>query len=599
MSVKLFIVDTGIKADHVEFKNINIADKFGITGGRKSADYNDYFGHGTAIASIISRHIGNNPDIEITCVRIFTTEMRLQEEQLISALEFIYKNYDPDIINLSLGLNVCERIKDLRDICEKLTDRGTVIVAAFDNSGAISYPAAFKNVIGVTTGSSCFKTNDFEHVDDSVVNVAAFGNIQRIAWVSPPYIMLSGNSFACAHASAKIAEIMSGGIRDREMILNEIKKISKVRYNTEKYIETPGIPYKIYKSVLFPFNKEMHALLRFPELIPFEISGVYDTVYSGAVGSTTGRVMSDPVSKSYKINNIKNIEWDSFDTLIIGHTDALSSILNRDEIVHNMIMTAQNYGKNVYSYDDLGYLGYKNSNNIYFPVVSEDNVPPHRFGMLYRISKPVLGIFGTSPKQGKFTLQLKLREMFLSNGYNIGQLGTEPNSLLFGFDTVFPMGYNSSVKIKDEDCVNYLNNEINRMCEAEKDIIIVGSQSGTVTYDTGNLLQYNISQYNFLIGTQPDVVILCVNPYDEPDLIKRTIKFIESSVNKCKVIALVVFPMDIRDDWRGFYGEKEKLSDEKYIQVKNRLTRTTRKPVYELGDDNDTADLYQRIINYF
>ena len=309
--------------------------------------------------------------------------------------------------------------------------------------------------------------------------------------------------------------------------------------------------------------------------------------------------MSDPVSKSYKINNIKNIEWDSFDTLIIGHTDALSSILNRDEIVHNLIMTAQNYGKNVYSYDDLGYLGYKNSNNIYFPVVSEDNVPPYRFGMLYRISKPVLGIFGTSPKQGKFTLQLKLREMFLSNGYNIGQLGTEPNSLLFGFDTVFPMGYNSSVKIKDEDCVNYLNNEINRMCEAEKDIIIVGSQSGTVTYDTGNLSQYNISQYNFLIGTQPDVVILCVNPYDEPDLIKRTIKFIESSVNKCKVIALVVFPMDIRDDWRGFYGEKEKLSDEKYIQVKNRLTRTTRKPVYKLGDDNDTADLYQRIINYF
>ena len=144
-------------------------------------------------------------------------------------------------------------------------------------------------------------------------------------------------------------------------------------------------------------------------------------------------------------------------------------------------------------------------------------------------------------KAGKFTLQLKLREMFLSNGYNIGQLGTEPNSLLFGFDTVFPMGYNSSVKIKDEDCVNYLNNEINRMCEAEKDIIIVGSQSGTVTYDTGNLSQYNISQYNFLIGTQPDVVILCVNPYDEPDLIKRTIKFIESSVNKCKVIALVVF----------------------------------------------------------
>ena len=32
----------------------------------------------------------------------------------------------------------------LKEICSKLVIQGTIIVAAFDNMGAISYPAAFE-----------------------------------------------------------------------------------------------------------------------------------------------------------------------------------------------------------------------------------------------------------------------------------------------------------------------------------------------------------------------------------------------------------------------------------------------------------------------
>lgn len=226
-------------------------------------------------------------------------------------------------------------------------------------------------------------------------------------------------------------------------------------------------------------------------------------------------------------------------------------------------------------------------------------VPPSRFGMLYRISKPVVGVFGTSSKQGKFTLQLKLREMFLGHGYNVGQLGTESNSILFGMDYVFPMGYNSSVYIQDEDVIRYLNCVINNMCEDGKDIIIVGSQSGTVTYDIGNIVQYNISQYNFLLGTQPDAVILCVNPYDDEEYIRRTINFIESSVNGCKVIAIVVFPMDISDGWSSLYGMKQILSDEKYRQLQYCLSNRFNIPIFKLGEGNNMSELFQTIVDYF
>lgn len=57
--------------------------------------------------------------------------------------------------------------------------------------------------------------------------------------------------------------------------------------------------------------------------------------------------------------------------------------------------------------------------------------------MLYRISTPVLAVCGTSSKQGKFTLQLELRKRFCEMGYKVGQIGTEPNSLLLGWITFF------------------------------------------------------------------------------------------------------------------------------------------------------------------
>lgn len=72
------------------------------------------------------------------------------------------------------------------------------------------------------------------------------------------------------------------------------------------------------------------------------------------------------------------------------------------------------------------------------------------------------------------------------------------------------------------------------------DIIITGSQSSVLPYDIGNLKMFPLKQYSFLMGTQPDAVILCVNPFDDDDYIFRTINFLEASVN-CKVMRCVCF----------------------------------------------------------
>ncbi len=596
--MNIIVVDSGVNKSHKIFKqdNINILSLQYIDGNiTRSNEDNDLFGHGTAISGIISRC---NADIKITVIGISDLADGLDEETLIFVLNYINENLEADIINLSLGINICEKYNELYSICSILNDKGVIIISAFDNSGAISYPAAFDNVIGVISAQSCSKIGDFVFIDDTVVNIAAKGSIQRVAWSSPEYMMIGGNSFACAHVTAQTAVFIKEGAKGRDEIVRRFSEIALKKCSLPAFDYRSNSIFEIKRAAIFPFNKEMHSLVRYSNLLSFDIDGIYDVKYSATVGATTSHIMKDSSVKDILVNNINNINWNGFDTLILGHTDELSSLINRDDLKKKLIAEAIAQGKNIFSFDDLTDLGYNSDGIIYFPRIDEENLPPNRFGMLYRISKPVVGVFGTSSRQGKFTLQLKLRELFLSRGYNVGQIGTEPSALLYGMDYVFPMGYNSSVHIREYDTIRYINYIVNDLCMKEKDIIIAGSQSGTVPYDTGSLSQYTAPQCCFLMGLQPDAVILCVNPYDEINYINRTIKYIEAC-SDCGVIALSIFPMNIRDDFSGIYGSKKHMTDEALSQHKKILCEKINKPTFVLGNDKDMNELVNIIINYF
>lgn len=188
--------------------------------------------------------------------------------------------------------------------------------------------------------------------------------------------------------------------------------------------------------------------------------------------------------------------------------------------------------------------------------------------------------------------------MFLENGYIVGQIGTEPSSQLFGMDYVYPMGFNNSVYIDSHDSVRYINECINRLCPKNCDIIITGSQTSVLPFDVANVGMFPLKQFVFLMGSQPDAVVMCVNPYDDLSYIRRSIGFIESSVD-CKVIALVVYPMNIKNDWTMMYNQKEVLSDVDYRNLKNALGGEFSMPVYRLGEHGDTVSLYNDIIHFF
>lgn len=555
----------------------------------------DHYGHGTAIFSIVNK-LKDEADIYI--IKIFENEEAVTEGLLIEALDYIDRNINADIVNLSLGINICDNYQELYAVCKRITDKGVIIISALDNNGAISYPAAFDCVIGVDTGFNCNKIDDFEFMEDSIINLGAYGKIQRVAWTTPEFLMLGGNSFAAAHATVQTARFLISGYRTRQDILNQFKAISVKQYVPKPYCERKQ-HLDIKKAVLFPFNKEMHSLIRFHDLLSFQIEDIYDIKYSGRVKSNTSHIMQDKSVKAYQIKNINDIEWDKFDTLILGHMDEMLSLVNTEELRNEILSQAVEHKKNIYTFDDL----YQNPllqgySKFYSPRITEEDLPPLRFGKLFHISKPVIGIFGTSSRQGKFTLQLKLREKFISDQYDVGQIGTEPSASLFGMDDTFPMGYNSSVYIKEYDVVRYLNYSINNLCIQGKEVILVGSQSGTIPFDFSNIALFTIPQYIYLLATKPDIVILCINPYDTDDYIERTMKTIEASVSS-KVISLVVFPMKLKNNWIGIYGGKEPLPEEEFLEIKERLTNKFDIPVYRIDHQGDIDCIYQDIIDYF
>lgn len=592
--INIAIIDSGVKTTHPKFVDDKIK---GFTFTREGIvnELNDEYGHGTAVYNIIRKCL----DIaEIEIIKLRNIENGISFSLLQSLLDYIgcYKHYD--IINMSFGLDTCDNIDDFKSSIKNIADSGTIIISAFSNDGSFSYPAAFEDVIGVVSGDSCKTIGDFEYVEDTIVNIAANGNIQRLAWATPDYLMMGGNSFACAHVTVQVAKFIFEGTETKTEILKRFKEISvKQHFSTKKCPSAVNL-FQIKRAVLFPFNKEMHSLIRYNEILQFEIVDVYDVKWSGKVGATTAHLLKNENLKKFIIKNIENIEWNSFDTLILGHIDQLMDLSNDEQLREHIIMTALNHGKKIYSFDDLNNLNLENNPNLFCPRIDKNNLPLNRFGMLYRTATPVVGVFGTSSRQGKFTLQLGIRKTLQNLGYNVGQIGTEPSALLFGMDYVFPMGYNSSVYIHEYDVIHYLNHIINELSLMNKDIIVLGSQSGTILYDGGNINRYPVSQYNFLLGTQPDCVVLCVNPFDDIMYIGRTINFIESSVDS-KVIALVVFPMDYNKKWTGIYGYKDKLSDDRYCAIKKELTEHFHINIYRLGDEENILELVNNIVDYF
>lgn len=581
MKPRIAIIDTGISADDSRDKFISesyIVKKNKQTYSIVATPTIDPIGHGSAIFDIIQ---SVNPRIEVISIRLCENELHAVEEKaLLVALEFLLEKISLDIINISAGITYSFFNKQLHAVCKKLWQRGVIIVSAFDNDGAISYPAAFDEVIGVDL-NRLYKPQDAIHVSDKgIVNVFVPEKYYRINYCGTK-TLIKGTSFAAAYVTGLISLRKNSFPLDITSIL---KSISNFNVNIEKSKNVEKPIFKTKKAIIFPINKESSALLRYRDLVNFDIVGVYDERFSGRIGKSF---------LGFTVQSYDDIDWKSdFDTIILSCTSALAGITKRD-YQNDVITLATQNGKNIYSFEPI-----PQAHNVFFPFIDRKSVPFENLYKRHQNTLPIVGVWGTSSKQGKFSLQLELIRRLRKMGYKTGHISTEPSGYLFDADKVFNFGYGAPLEVEPWECTVLLDQMIWDIQNSEKDILITGGQSGALQYYNTSVEKFTSYQYAYMLGTCPDFNILCINPHDDMLYINRTIDLIKSSTEN-PISAIVVYPIEIQETISGVpYRKRELLPFEQDTFCK-KTTNTIQIPTYSLFKHDDIDKLCNQIVQYF
>lgn len=601
-SVTVVIIDSGVDKGHDAFANVEVNGccAYLNDAGEIEFDENisDDFGHGTAIFDIIRK---NAPDVNIYNFKVFDKEGNADQKEITKLLEYIYDRVDCDIINMSLGITQYADIGDFENVINKLNDRGTIIISAFSNDGSISFPAAFEKVIGVDSSENVRTKNQFDFVEGSIINIRAKGGKQRVLWKRPErYAIVEGNSFSAGYITAMVANLFKTQKGSQAIVLDSLKKRS-VKIYAKQPDAKDTCDFKMpHKAVAFPFNKEMHSLARYYKDLSFGIQ-FYDIRPSGKINKNTGEFIP---GSNFTIGNIEQLNWSAdFDTFILGHVNQVSKLLSVD-YAERIISNCLKYKKNLYAFDDLDHYhlhsAFKEKGlNLFYPTLGKKDVPNNSFGKLYFIPQPTLAICGTSLQQGKFTLQLLLRRLLMREGYKVGQIGTEPSSLLYGMDKVCAIGYGYNMALSEYPFISAVNRMVYEISQKDPDIILCGTQSGTIPYSYDNLNIIPLHTIEFLMGAKPDGVILCVNHHDDLEYIERTIYTIENLL-ETQVIGLTLFPLTIEYNWQGILlGSKRRLMESEICAFKRVVREKIGKDVYLLLETTDMEELKNKVIQYF
>ena len=613
--IRTAIVDSGIDASHSGVRDVAGRVQIQISEEGEVLfldDHADCTGHGTACAGIIRKKA---PDAALYSVRIFDESLIADGRALIAAIQWCIDN-EMDVVNLSLGTTDVTFKASLQKVCRKAIDAGVILVAAESNDGGESYPAVFPEVIGVT-GGAIYEVDRFYYRKDQRIECVARGDEQRVCWLNGKHIMTGGNSFAAPHITGIVARLLEQHpkcfVQDIRLLLQE-KALSEVSYRSKSGRQSHRKDFQedyswIKKAVLYPYNKEMHSMVRYRDLLAFKIVGVADPIGKGMVGKDAGKVIGEPIANLRISPNIRRAMADA-DTLILGYVDQLSRIRKRD-LLREYVQLALDVGCHVFSfqaldptvYGDLYELADKKGLRLAYPYIHRDELAQavQNFNALSPVDVPVLSVMGTSSQQGKFTLQLALRRRLIQKGYKVGQIGTEHHSELFGMDAAFPMGYASPLKLPFQHYIPYLDYKMREICQrTQPDIILTGSQSGTIPYHVQEHSTHCLSSLAFLLGVKPDACILVVNSIDAEEYIRDTIDGIRAV---CKAPTLLLAMGDHEKHIRTAYGHSmitpKKMAQSQIDQHLKKLQDTFCVPAIEILSETGQQRLVETVIQYF
>lgn len=540
-TLKIGIIDSGIDISNERLMQL-VKRAINIENEEKSyASIDDKIGHGTACIDLITRNIDPSK-VSFYIYKVFDKEMSVDINIFAKALQFAFKD-GVDIINCSLGTVDPGAQYQLNKYIVSLLQKGTIIVSAWNDEGYTTWPANFPGVLSVKSGTQTSQS-EWGWEDNKRGHVIFRGKKQRVQWKNNKTIFIGGSSFATALCIRMIVEqLIQNNIQKNyysieSLFRNEAAFRKSVDLKPSSIILWNDFPEKVKRVGIYPFNKEMHAFVRFRKNLHYQIGWIADLKRSKTAGHYTNDILQNCNDSLLLQKGLPDDPGD-IDTMIVGYLDKASE-LQKIDLLDEALNYALSLNINVFTLippnNEKEWISKYSTKSLWldYPKITYtaavDIIEKVQENKAF--DTPILGIFGTSSKQGKFTLQLDIRYELEKQGFRIGQIGTEHHSGCFGIDFTFPSGYgaNYSLHIPFDFHIPVLRRVLSEMDKTQYDLIIIGAQSGLIN---PNPYYYGcIFSELFLTATVPDRTVVLFNRDDPPELIKRTEQYIFSKTGQ-------------------------------------------------------------------
>jgi len=233
--IKVAILDTGI-ANHPDLE---------ISGGvsyiADEENYEDYHGHGTAIAGIIAGQnndfgiVGVAPKAKIYAVKVLDKKGHGSYSGIIQGIEWAIQ-HDMNIISISAGGYLDSQA--LHDQIKRANDQGILVIAAAGNRGMGEetelYPARYPEAISVGAVDEEHQRADFSSVGSGLDLVAPGVDIVSTS-LDDGYEKRSGTSIAVPHIAGAAAVIWSKNKNLKNEEVREILQDTATSLGEERY----------------------------------------------------------------------------------------------------------------------------------------------------------------------------------------------------------------------------------------------------------------------------------------------------------------------------------------------------------------------------